>query len=356
MRRLKGLWPQVVSFDNLYLAWRRARRGKRSRAAVTAFALNLEKELLELQKALSERSYQPGDYRLFTLYERKPRIIAAAPFRDRVVHHALMNVVEPRLDRSFIYDSYACRRGKGVHAAVDRYQHWARRYPYVLKMDIHQYFPSVDHPLLKLALRRRIADARVLWLFELIIDCGPEDNNRVPQWFAGDDLLTPLERQVGIPIGNLTSQFLANLYLDALDHHIKERLRVSAYLRYVDDLVFLGEDKAALWRLADQLRLRLEALRLRPHPGKTQVFRTREGVDILGYRVFPERRLLRNDNGHRFARKMRRFGRAFSAGELDWADIDPSVQSWIGHARHADSRGLRRAIFNATVFHRGERA
>jgi RNA-directed DNA polymerase len=277
VKRLANLWPQVVTFDNLYLAWRKARLGKRNRKAVAAFSLNLEKELLSLQKALCERSYQPGSYRLFKLYERKPRIIAAAPFRDRVVHHSLMNVVEPLLDRSFIYDSYACRKGKGVHSAVDRYQIWARRYRYAMKMDVFHYFPSIDHALLKAALCRRIKDPDVLWLFEVIIDSSPDIIDQVPQRFPGDDLLTPLERRVGIPIGNLPSQFFANLYLDELDHFIKEHLKVRSYLRYVDDLIFLGDDKSV---------------------------------------------------------------------------FNPSVQSWIGHACHADTWGLRRAIFRDTVFRR----
>jgi len=149
MTRLGGLWPRLVRFGNLLAAYRTARRGKRGRPGVAEFGLNLERELLSLQRELQDGSYRPGDYRLFTIYERKPRIIAAAPFRDRVVHHAVMTCIEPPLDRTFISDSYACRREKGVHAAVDRYQAWAQTYRYVLKMDVRQYFPSIDHGLLK---------------------------------------------------------------------------------------------------------------------------------------------------------------------------------------------------------------
>ncbi len=127
MKRLGGVWPQLVSFENLLLAFRRARRGKARRSSVAGFELHLEKELLQLQRELQSGEYQPGEYRVFTIYERKPRQISAAPFRDRVVHHAIMNVIEPSLDRCFIFDSYACRHGKGTHAAVDRYQQWAHR-------------------------------------------------------------------------------------------------------------------------------------------------------------------------------------------------------------------------------------
>jgi retron-type reverse transcriptase len=140
MKRLDGIWERVTSFANLLQAYRKARRGKRSKRGVAEFGLNLEHELLTLQRSLQDGTYQPGEYRLFTIYERKPRVIAAAPFRDRVVHHAVMQMIEPPLDRTFISDSYACRRGKGVHAAVDRFQAWAQTYQYVLKMDMsHQW-------------------------------------------------------------------------------------------------------------------------------------------------------------------------------------------------------------------------
>ncbi|MEA3411592.1 MAG: reverse transcriptase/maturase family protein [Pseudomonadota bacterium] len=352
MKRLGGIWDSVVSFENLLLAYRKARRGKGDRAEVARFSLNLERELLSLQRQLKGGDYAPGDYRLFTIYERKPRQIAAAPFRDRVVHHAIMNRLEPPLDRRFIHDSYACRKGKGVHAAVARYQCWAKRYRYALKMDVARYFPSVDHELLKQKLRRRIKDRKVLALLDRIIDTSPRYGFPC-EYFQGDDLLTPLERSSGIPIGNLTSQFFANLYLDDLDHHIKERLGQPAYLRYVDDTVVLGDDKRRLHDVRAAVEERLARDRLRLHPRKAQVSPTGDGLDLLGYRVFPYRRRLRNDNGHRFARKLRRYARGYAEGRLDWADIDPSVQSWIGHACHADTHGLRARIFSGVVFQRG---
>jgi retron-type reverse transcriptase len=154
MKRLGGVWQQLVSFENLLLAFRKARRGKSRRSSVAVFECQLEKELFQLQRELQNGEYKPGTYRQFTIYERKPRLISAAPFRDRVVHHAIMNVIEAKLDRSFIDDSYACRLGKGTHAAVDRYQHWAKRYRYALKMDIARYFPSIDHTLLKTEITR----------------------------------------------------------------------------------------------------------------------------------------------------------------------------------------------------------
>lgn len=279
-------------------------------------------------------------------------MIAAAPFRDRVVHHAVMTCIEPPLDRTFISDSYACRRDKGVHAAVDRYQAWAQTYQYVLKMDVRQYFPSIDHHLLKEKLRRRIEDARVLALLDRIIDGSPTGTPE-PWHFPGDDLFTPLERRAGIPIGNLTSQFFANLYLDDLDHYIKQVLRVRPYLRYVDDMVVLDHDKARLADIRAAVRERLAADRLRLHPYKAQVTQVSDGLTLLGYVVYPERRRLRNDNGHRFARKLRAMARLYRAGRLEWAKVAASTQSWIGHAKHAETEGLRRAIFSQAVFIRG---
>jgi RNA-directed DNA polymerase len=263
-----------------------------------------------------------------------------------------MNGIEPPLDRTFIEDSYACRRGKGVHAAVDRYQAWAQTYRYVLKMDVRQYFPSIDHAILKSKLRRRIKDPRVLALLDRIIEGSPR-GNREPGYYPGDDLFTPLERRAGIPIGNLTSQFFANLYLDDLDHSIKQVLNVRPYLRYVDDMVVLDHDKERLADIREAVRERLEADRLRLHPNKAHVTRTADGLNLLGYVVYPHRRRLRNDNGHRFACKLRGMARKYGAGCLDWPKVVASVQSWIGHAKHADSEGLRRAIFSQAVFRRG---
>jgi retron-type reverse transcriptase len=354
MKRLGRIWPEVVSFDNLLAAYRKARKGKQSVPAVTEFALNLEGELLTLQRELTDQVYRPGRYRLFTIYDRKKRQIAAAPFRDRVVHHAILNVIEPPLDRRFIYDTYACRKARGVHKAVDRYQQWSRQYPYVLKMDIEQYFPSIDHDILKIKLRHHLKDRYLLALLDQIIDKVPPAIGRNDcLYFPGDRLLTPIERCTGLPIGNLTSQFLANLYLDATDHFIKERLRVRAYLRYVDDLVILGRDKGRLHDIRESIGERLALDRLRLHPRKAHIYHTAHGIDLFGYHVFPHKRKLRNDNGHAFRRRLSRLARLYHEGILNWEDIHPRVRSWIGHAVHGETSGLRDSIFASIVFRRG---
>jgi hypothetical protein len=235
---------------------------------------------------------------------------------------------------------------------VQRYQNWANRYTYALKLDVKRYFPSIDHAILKQQIAHHIKDPHVLWLFEVILEHSPSFPLQAPIYFPDDDLFTPQERRIGIPIGNLTSQFLANLYLDGFDHFVKESLRIKAYLRYVDDMVLLSNSKQQLhdWRQA--IEEKLQTLRLRLHPSKANIFDVYQGVDILGYRVFPAYRLLRNDNGHRFARRLRRFAAAYRNGDMAWTDFNPSVQSWIGHARQADTSGLRRQIFEHTLFQR----
>jgi len=252
----------------------------------------------------------------------------------------------------FIFDSYACRKGKGVHQAVSRYQHWARRYCYVLKLDIQQYFPSIDHALLKAKLRDRIKDKNVLALLDLIIDGSPAPPNP-PVYFPGDDLLTPLERRCGIPIGNLTSQFFANLYLDDFDHWVKHTLKAKAYLRYVDDTVLLNNDKQRLQDWREAIREKLAQDRLLLHPRKAHIYRTRDSLNLLGYLMYRDYRRLRSDNGYRFRRRLRGFAGAYRKGYLEWCDFDPSVQAWIGHACHADTRGLRQNIFSGVNFFRG---
>ena len=350
MKRVKGLWPQVTSFANLLAAHGKARRGKRQREEVARFELNMERELMGLMAELIERRYQPGRYREFTIYDRKPRQIAAAPYRDRVVHHALMRVVEPALDRRFIAACHACRVGHGVHAAVARYQHWAQRYAYAMKLDVVRYFPSIDHARLKAKLARRSGDQHVLHLFDVIIDSAPP----VPVApLPGEDLIDAMARRSGLPIGNLTSQFLGNVYLDDLDHHLQETLRVPAYLRYVDDLIVLHDSKVALREIADEIAHWLTRDFMRLHERKRQIVPTASGLDVLGYHVWPTRRRLRPANGLRFRRRLRAMARAYHDGRLALADITPRVASWVGHALHADTAGLRRALFDEVVFSKG---
>ncbi len=236
MKTFKNLFQKISSFENLLLAAHKAAKGKRENANVLNFFFKLEENLFQLGEELTRQSYRPGSYSTFRIYDPKPRMISAAPFRDRVVHHALINIIEPFFKRSFIFDSYANRVGKGTHKAIRRYQEFLRRYNFVLKCDIKKYFPSIDHEILKQLIRRTIFDQKTLWLLDTIID-GSNPQAPILDYFPRDELFTPFIRRKGLPIGNLTSQFFANVYLNPLDHFVKENLRCQGYLRYVDDCV-----------------------------------------------------------------------------------------------------------------------
>ena len=353
MKTHNRLFQKIYAFENLLNAARKAQRGKRFQDPVARFNFHLEKELYRLQTELQTQTYRPGPYHEFHIYEPKLRKISAAPYRDRVVHHALCNIIEPIFDPTFIFDSYACRKGKGTHKAVDRFTAFNRKNTYVLKCDIKKYFPSIDHEILKTLFRRKIRDAHVLWLLDLIVD-NSNPQEYVHEYFEGDDLLTPLNRRRGIPIGNLTSQFFANIYLNGFDHFVKEGLRCRYYIRYMDDFVVLDKDKAHLHQVKHEMAGYLAQLRLKLHTHKCQVFPIKDGTDFLGYQVFPTHRRLRPSSVRRARRRLRVLREDYESGKISWQDVNHSVQSWLGHVKHADTYGLRRAIFSQTVFRRSE--
>lgn len=353
MKTYKNLFPQICDFENLYQAFRKARRGKRRRLNVIAFEVDLEDNLLTLQEELLTGTYQPGAYQHFTIYDSKPRRISAAPFRDRVVHHALISVIEPIWERRFIDDSYACRVGKGTHAALDRCSHFARRYAYVLQCDVMQYFASIDHAILMERLARRIADKRTLALCQLIIDSGAgiHHDSYQMRWFAGDDLFARF-RPRGLPIGNQTSQFWANVYLHQLDQFIKQELRCRAYLRYVDDFLLFADDKATLHRWKGEIQRILDRLRVMIHPRRSRVYPVRTGIPFLGFVIYPDHRRLRRSAGISFARRFRRNVQAHNEGQLPLDSLKSSVHGWIGHTQHGDTYGLRGAILSSMTIKR----
>jgi RNA-directed DNA polymerase len=337
-------FAQLTSWDNLLLAYRRASTGKRGQPGVAAFEHRLEDHLVELQEALRSRTYHPGAYINFYIHEPKRRLISAAPFRDRVVHHALCNLIEPLFDRSFVADSYANRIGKGTHRALNRAQTLARRSPYVLQCDVRQFFPSVDHAILRTLLARKITDAGVLWLIDRILASGhgvlSEAYDMV--YFPGDDLFAAL-RPRGLPIGNLTSQFWANVYLNSFDHFVKRTLRCAGYVRYVDDMLLFAADKATLWQWKQVVQERLAALRLTIHP-TSHPRPVTEGIPFLGFVVYPQRRRLKRRKGIHFQRKLQHLMAAYYAGKVPPAQITPSVQGWVNHVRYGNTVGLRKAV------------
>jgi retron-type reverse transcriptase len=343
MKRHNHLWPAITSFENLLLAAYKARQGKRFRPNVLEFNHNLERNLLTLQTQLRDRTYQPGTYRTFEIFEPKPRIIAAAPYTDRVVHHALCNIIVPIFERGFIRDSYANRSGYGTHRALKRFAQFARSSRYVLQCDVQKYFPSIDRAILKSLIRRKIKCAETLWLIDGIIDNG----NHVPipiQHFPGDSLFTPLERSTGLPIGNLTSQFFANVYLNGLDHFVQDKLKVPKYLRYVDDFSLFGDDREHLAVARQSIETYLAGLRLVIHPIKSQLFETTCGANFVGFRVLPHRIRVRGDSLRRGRSRFRKNRSRVLLGRMSPDAWTRSTESWMAHLQHADSWRLRQRI------------
>jgi retron-type reverse transcriptase len=352
MKRYGNLYPAIVDFENLILAAKKAERHKRFRDNVLEFNYNLEIELVNIKSALVTKTYKPGRYKSFQICDPKPRMISAAPYRDRVVHHALCNVIAPIFEKTFIADSYANRLGFGTHRALRRFTNFARSSRYVLQCDIKKYFPSIDHAILKKILFRKIKCCDTLWLIETIIDSSnPQES--VIEYFPGDDLLSPLERRRGLPIGNLTSQFFANVYLNGFDHFIKEELRGKKYVRYVDDFALCSDDKGFLEEARLAMEEYLVSLRLKLHPVKSQLFESRHGATFLGFRILPDRIRVKTQNLRRARRRLRRLQTDYAQGKIDVYHLSNSIKSWIAHLAHGDTWRLREKIFTSLVFVRG---
>ena len=266
-------YRDVYSFRSLLAAFSKARRAKRGKGGEPEFYLDLEKNLLRLSQQLHDRSYRPDPYRYFPLRTPKRRVVSEASFRDRIVHHSLVGSMEPVFERRFIDTSYACRKEKGVHLALKGARTAVRQFPYFLKLDFEKYFDSIRHDVLLDLLRRQVTDAGVLWLCELLMK-----EAQVPGVEAR-------ERR-GLPIGNLTSQFWANVYLDPLDHAVCGLPGVRAYGRYMDDLLMFAEDKPVLWKALDAISdYAQEQLGLQLKGKATVLAPVTEGIPWLGFRV-----------------------------------------------------------------------
>ncbi|MFN0298738.1 MAG: reverse transcriptase domain-containing protein [Burkholderiales bacterium] len=348
-RKVDDLYDRIVNFHSLREAALRAVRGKRRKPAPAAFMANLEREVLRLERELSTGTWKPGGYVTFRVEDPKPRMISAAPFRDRVVHHALCKVVEPIFERGFIDDSFANRVGRGSHRAISRYEHFRDRHACVLRCDIFRYFPSIDHAILKREYRRRIGCARTLTLMDAILDAS-NPQEPVELYFLGDDLFSPFARRRGLPIGNLTSQFFANLYLDPFDHFVKEILR-APYVRYVDDFALFHDDPMVLAEWRSRIGQFLEGRRLTMHPRKTFIAPTDDRATFLGFDLdLRGRRSLPEANVRRFRNRLRGLRGRWRAGTIRRREVERHVDAWIAHARHAHSWRLRQALFERGWF------
>jgi retron-type reverse transcriptase len=353
MKTYKNIYPEICAYENLYQSWRKAAKGKRKVPEVAEFEYFLTDNLLQLETELKNQTYRPGPYCHFRITVPKPRRISAAPFRDRVVHHALVRQIEPIFEARFSRDSYACRKGKGTHAALDRCGQFARQYPYVLQCDIVQFFPAVDHTILRNILFHHIADEQARWLIDRILSSGAGvlANEYDMIYFPGDDLFA-VDRPRGLPIGNLTSQFWANCYLNELDQFIKRELKCQAFARYVDDFLCFSHSKKELWAWKRAIMDFLPGLRLTLHEASSTVYPVTNGIPFLGFVTYPTHRLLKRRNGIAFARRLRAQLRQLSAGALDYADVAASVQGWLAHATHGNTYGLRRALVSEQLIPR----
>ena len=340
------LFPQICSFENLFLAYRKARKGKRGKESTAAFEYDQEKELLKLREELVAGTWQPGAYRSFYIHDPKRRLISAAPFRDRVAHHALCNVIEPIWERRFVFDSYANRKDKGTHKAILRCNEFSRRYRYVLQCDVEQFFPSIDHQVLFGQLARLIDDPPALDLIRKILESGEgiQAGEYQARWFEGDTIEAQ-GRPRGLPIGNLTSQFWANVYLNPFDHFVKRELRCPAYVRYVDDFLLFSDDLDELQEWMRKVQARQARLRLTLH--EPQTYPVTNGIPFLGFCIYPEHRRLKKRRGIAFQRRFRHLFQQWAAGEIPAQRVEASVRSWKAHASWGDTTGLQKSVLKA---------
>jgi hypothetical protein len=318
MKSYGGLFAAVVARRNVEVATDRAARGKRDRPAVQRFLAARDANIGQLVEDLAEGVYRPGPYRQFGILDPKPRLISCADFRDRIVHHAICRILGPLIDGRMIADSYACRDGKGAHRALLRARDFSRRFSWTLKADIRRYFDSVDHEALLRRLERLVREPALRALLAAIV------RHPFPGQAPGK----------GLPIGNLTSQWFANLYLDELDHWAKEARRIPGYVRYMDDIACWAESKDALFAFAAEMRAFLaERLQLNLKEDRLVIAPVTEGMPFLGWRVYPG--LLRQQ-GTRLRRQRRLIARReleYLRGEISAETLQDSVRAVVGTRR-----------------------
>jgi retron-type reverse transcriptase len=347
-KKYKHLYQDIYSFENLWRASRKARRGKRLKEQAAEFEYDLENRLLEIQTALKNENYTFGDYTFFSVHEPRERCIAAAPYADRVLHHALCNLIEPVLDRAMIYDSYACRVGKGSHRALQRAQEFLRRNDWVLKLDIKKYFFTIDHEILLRDLARKISDHRVLTFIQKIL-ATYQSPVEYYSLFETPETNNP-KRLMGLPIGNLTSQLFANYYLTSMDRFIKEQLKFKHYLRYMDDALLFANSKTELLESKEQIKELLEKRRLKLHQQKSQVFPAKNGVRFLGFHLYRNRKKILRPNLQRFKKRMKRKSWQYEREDIYWENVLLSLNAWMGFADKRENRRFINEVLFAIKF------
>lgn len=329
-KRESGLFDRVVALPVLFESCRRASRGKKHKIAVARFNYFKEIELVHLRNELLAGTYTPSPFSLLRIYEPKPRLICCSPFRDRVVHHAICFPLEEVFERRLISDTFACRKGKGLRAALDRLQSGCMRTTYFLKCDIRQYFGTISHAILKKELRRVIKDERYLKLLDQIIE------RQIAESKAGH----------GLPIGSLTSQHFANFYLARFDYFVKETLKIEHYLRYMDDFVLLSADKVVLRDALSKIRVFLKGeLLLELKERHVQLAPVNQGVPFLGFRVYPATIRLQKERFLRLKKRYQRATRFYLGGGLNEEEYSQKLRSWAEFLKNGHTLRLRQALF-----------
>ena len=327
MRRAGRLFERVTRFDTLLHAAQTAAKGKRESRAAAAFLERAEPEVLRLHRSLIDGTWRPRRAHEFVIHDPKRRTITAVPFEDQVVHHALMAVLEPVFERRMIFHSYACRKGKGTHAALARAKGLVRRFPYFLRLDVASFFPSVSHRVMRETIARVVKDRRVLDLCATILRGPPE----LPATYRG------------LPIGSLTSQWFANLLLDRVDHHVKETMHFRGYLRYMDDVAVFDERRESLHEARVEIGTYLgDVLDLALKPSATMVAPVTEGLPFLGWLLFPGVTRLRPANRKRYRWRLRQRTWEMHQGLRSAESHRQGVASIFELLRAGDTLQLRR--------------
>ena len=324
------VFDQISSLENLILAWGEFKRGKRSKLDVKKFEFFLEDELFSLRTDLCTKKYSHEAYTPFYVTDPKLRHIHKATVRDRVLHQAIFRVLYPIFDPSFIFDSYACRVNKGTHRGVDRLEELARKLShnnsrtiFSLKCDVKKFFDSIDHSILRNLIERKISDPDVLWLVQVILDSYATTPGR------------------GLPLGNVTSQLFANIYLHELDQFAKQTLKLKYYVRYCDDFIVLTDNHTDLHTLKERFADFLDTtLHLTLHPHKIVIRTYRQGIDFLGYVVRPHCRTVRTTTKKRILRKAEQLRSLVGQGELEPETFHQALQSYIGILDHCDGHTI----------------
>ena len=329
----KNLYEEIYNLSNLIISWRKARKHKTKKGYIIEFEKNTIRNLLKLHEELKAQTYTPKPLRTFILRDPKTRKISKSAFRDRIIHHDLINLLEPIFDKSFIYDSCANRKGKGTLFALKRFDLFKRKVTnnlkseaFCLKADIRHYFEEVNHEILIKIIRRKISDERIIWLIKQILK-----NAQVSY----------IQSQQGMPLGNLTSQFFANLYLNELDHYVKHKIKAKYYIRYVDDFLILHKSKSQLeiWKSEIDKFLK-EKLKLSLHNEKSKIISLSKGINFVGFRNFYYHRLLRKRN----IRKMFFIIKKYKNNKISKEKLLEILQGWEAYAKWANSYKLRRRI------------